>query len=140
MHLCTQAKVSNALVGSSPTHPTNSLQGEIMKIKKLVDDEQPNECGWIITEEDDILDPWCNGKKLQEGLDVVDWSTITPCDILYCETSVQHTWEETKRRPILVLYKSGMVDSPKVYGMKITTVPIGDGYRSKFKYELKDWH
>lgn len=111
-----------------------------MKIKKLIDDEQPNECGWIITQEDDILDPWCNGKKLQEGLDVVDWSNITPCDILYCETSVQHDWEEPKRRPILVLYKSGTIESPTIYGMQITTIPTGAGYRSKFKYELQDWH
>ena len=115
----------------------STIRDALDELNKL--EENVNEYGWIISDEDDILDPWRNEKKLQEGMNVVDWSSIIPCDILYCETSVQHNWEDTKRRPILVLYKSGTANSPTVYGLQITTVPIGTGYRSRFKYELKDW-
>ena len=94
---------------------------------------------WVVTDDDDVLDPWRNEKKLQEGLDVVDWTDIAPCDILYCETEVQHIGELQKRRPILALYKSGSENSPTVYGMQITSVPPGDGFRSRFKCKLQDW-
>lgn len=115
----------------------NTIRQALEELEELEDNV--NEYGWIITDEDDCLDPWRNEKKLKEGLDVVDWSSVIPCDILYCETSVQHDWEELKRRPVLVLYKSGTIDSPKVYGLQVTSTPKGNGYRSKFKYELKDW-
>ena len=94
---------------------------------------------WTMSEEDDILDPWRNEKKLQEGLNAVDWTNITPCDILYCETEIQHPDETPKRRPLLTLYKSGSADNPTVFGMQITTVPPSGGFRSKFKYKLQDW-
>ena len=95
--------------------------------------------GWEIVEEDDILDPFINSKKLNEGVDAVDWSNVVPCDIIYCETSVQHDWESYKRRPLLVMYKSGSHNSPTVYGMQVTTVPPSVGFRTKFRYQLKDW-
>ena len=95
--------------------------------------------GWSVVDEDDILDPWVNSKKLNEGISAVDWSSTTPCDILYCETSVQHDWESFKRRPLIVTHKSGSAESPTVYGMQITTVPPSGGFRTKFKYKLQDW-
>ena len=107
-------------------------------LKKLEEIDRYNE-GWEVVDEDDILDPFTNSKKLNEGISAVDWSNVVPCDILYCETSVQHEGENFKRRPLLVMYKSGSADSPNVYGMQITTVPPSTGFRSKFKYELKDW-
>lgn len=102
-------------------------------------DNTLNENGWIISDDDDILDPWRNEHRLQEGLNVVDWTSVTPCDILYCATEVQHQGEFPKRRPMVVLFKSGGVNNPTVIGMQVTTVPPGDGFRSKFKYKLQDW-
>lgn len=102
-------------------------------------DQIPNEYGFIICEEDDILDPWVNEKKLNEGIDAVNWGKIYPCSVIYAESSVQHETEKTKRRPIVVAYKSGTNEKPQVIGMQITTVPSGDGFRSKFRYKMEDW-
>lgn len=107
-------------------------------LKKLEDIDICNE-GWEVVDEDDILDPFINDKKLNEGMSSVDWTSVIPCDIVYCETSVQHDWESFKRRPLLVMYKSGSSDSPNVFGMQITTVPPSGGFRTKFRYKMQDW-
>ena len=118
----------------------NKLQEALEELDKMSYEEfVSNGHGWIITDEDDILDPWRNEKKLQEGLDVVDWSNVFPCDILYCETEVQHAGEIQKRRPVLTLYKSGSAENPIIYAMQITSTPPNNGFRSKFKYKLQDW-
>ena len=117
----------------------NTIQEALKDMRNEKLEENVSSGGWIINEEDDILDPFINEKKLNEGISAADWSSIIPCDILYCETSVQHDWESNKRRPLIVMYKSGTSESPSVYGMQITTTPPSTGFRSKFKYKLQDW-
>jgi hypothetical protein len=117
-----------------------TIQEALEELNKLdCKDHTLHENDWIISDEDNILDPWRNEKRLQEGLDVVDWTSIAPCDILYCATEVQHSNEIPKRRPMVALFKSGSADNPTVTGMQITTIPPGEGFRSKFKYKLRDW-
>lgn len=117
----------------------NTIQEALKDMRNDKLEESVSSGGWIINEEDDILDPFINENKLSEGISAVDWSSITPCDILYCETSVQHAWESSKRRPLVVMYKGGTSKSPSVYGMQITTTSPSTGFRSKFKYKLQDW-
>lgn len=102
-------------------------------------DEGRDRYAWEIVDEDDILDPWRNEKKIQEGVEAVDWSSIVPGNILFCETSVQHFGEESKRRPLLVAYKGASKDSPIVYGMQITSKGPYGGFRNSFRYKLQDW-
>lgn len=113
----------------------SSIRDSLKRLNKL--DESDHK--WEVVDQDDVLDPWVNDKKLHEGISSADWSSIVPCDILYCETSVQHFGESPKRRPLLVIYKSGSNDSPNVYGMQVTTVGPTDGFRAKFRYKLQDW-
>lgn len=120
---------------------SNDINEALKQLNLLEDfgDEVPNEYGFIVLDEDDILDPWANEKRLNGGLDVVDWSSIAPCNILYAETSVQHDFERTKRRPLIVAYKSGSAESPMVIGMQITKSQGGGSFRSKFRYKMEDW-
>ena len=113
----------------------NEIKKVLNELNEFDDNEVYNEYGWLITDEDDILDPWRNEKKLQEGLDVVDWTKVSPCDILYAETEVQHNTEIPKRRPLLTLYVNGN----EAFGLQITGTAPGTGFRSRFKYALKDW-
>ena len=120
---------------------TNNISEALKQLNLFEDfgDQIPNENGFIILDEDDVLDPWVNEKSLQEGVDSVDWSSVVPCNILYAETSVQHDFENPKRRPLVVAYKSGSADSPTVVGMQITTNAGNDTFRSKFRYKIEDW-
>lgn len=111
------------------------LEEALNKLNEFDDNEYYNEHGWLITEDDNFLDPWRNEKKLQEGLEVVDWAKVSPCDILYTETEVQHSDESAKRRPLITMYTTGN----EVYGLQITGTAPGTGFRSKFKYPMKDW-
>ena len=63
---------------------------EELKLLEDFGDQVPNEHGFIVLEEDDILDPWVNEKKLNEGIDAVNWGKIYPCSVIYAESSVQH--------------------------------------------------
>ena len=115
---------------------SNSIQEVIEELNKL--DEDKDRYALEIIDEDDILDPWRNEDKIREGIEAVDWSSIIPCDILYYESSVQHSGEAKKRRPVLVAYKSVSTDST-VIGMQITTKGPSGGFRNSFRYKLKDW-
>ena len=59
-----------------------------MKVIKVKHDYVTED--WDVVEQDNILDPWVNQKKLDEGMSSVDWSSVSPCDILYCATSIQN--------------------------------------------------
>ena len=110
----------------------------IDELNKL--DEDRDRYSLEIIDEDDILVPWSNEGKIREGIEAVDWSSIVPCDILYYESSVQHTGEVLKRRPVLVAYR-GISSSPLIiHGMQITTKGPGGGFRNSFRYKLKDWN
>ena len=115
----------------------NNVREMIDELNKL--DEDNDRYAWEIIDEDDILDPWRNEKKIQEGIEAVDWSSIVPCDIVFCDTSVQHFGEVPKRRPLLVAYRSASEHSPIVYGMQITSKGPGDGFRNSLRYKLQDW-
>lgn len=109
-------------------------------LKKLdVIDDSAERYAWIIDDADDVLDPSEHLKDLKEGISFDMWNSLMPCDVVYCKTSVQHSGETAKRRPMLFLYKTGSADSPLVYGMQITTVGPSGGYRTKFRYALQDW-
>ena len=115
-----------------------SVQEALNEFERL--EENVNEYGWIVDDQDDCLDPWNNQQDLEEGISQQDWSSITPCDIVFCNPEVQHRGETPKRRPVVVVYKSSAYKSPILYGMQVTTVAPGNSFRSKFKSEIKDWN
>lgn len=103
-------------------------------------DERADKNGWIVIDEDNCLDPFSSIDYLKEDLDKEEFSSVHPCDIIYCRTEVQHLDEPIKSRPMVDIIAVDYNGVQKVKGFQITGEPAKEGgYRNQFRYPLKDW-
>ena len=115
----------------------NTVRQALEELEELEDNV--NEYGWIITDEDNCLDPWFGEDKEDDQALNESIGILSPCDIVFCSSEVQHVGEKPKRRPVVVVCQTGASSSTLFYGMQITSTPPGNSFRNKFKSEIKDW-